>query len=104
MHGVAGRASGAAPCRWLVFKTARTCSRRRKFDFDLSRILLPNMMLVHEELLRELQDFALTAPTAKSVMEHIAQHLHEKMTRYNWVGFYLVDPSEPGVLLVGPFV
>ena len=26
------------------------------------------------------------------------------MTRYNWVGFYLVDPADPGVLLVGPFV
>jgi putative methionine-R-sulfoxide reductase with GAF domain len=63
-----------------------------------------NMTLADEELLRELQDFALTAPTAKSVMEHIAQHLHEKMARYNWVGFYLVDPSAPGVLLVGPFV
>ena len=62
------------------------------------------MMLVHEDLLRELQDFALTAPTAKSVMEHIAQHLHEKMARYNWVGFYLVDPTDAGVLLVGPFV
>jgi len=45
------------------------------------------MMNVHKELLREFQDFALTAPTAKSVMEHIAQRLHEKMTRYNWVGF-----------------
>jgi GAF domain-containing protein len=37
-------------------------------------------------------------------MEVIAQRLHEKMTRYNWVGFYLVDPGDPGVLLVGPFV
>jgi len=36
-------------------------------------------------------------------MEHIAQRLHEKMTRYNWVGFYLVDPADDGVLLVGPF-
>jgi L-methionine (R)-S-oxide reductase len=62
------------------------------------------MMLVHEELLREFQDFSLTAPTAKSVMERIAQRLHEKMTRYNWVGFYLLDPLDPGVLLVGPFV
>jgi GAF domain-containing protein len=61
-------------------------------------------MLVHEELLREFQDFALTAPTAESVMECIAQRLHEKMTRYNWVGFYLVDPADPGILLVGPFV
>jgi len=63
-----------------------------------------NMMPVHRELLREFQDFALTAPTAKSVMEHIAQRLHEKMTRYNWVGFYLVDPTDSGILLVGPFV
>jgi len=62
------------------------------------------MMPVHRELLREFQDFALTAPTAKSVMEHIAQRLHEKMTRYNWVGFYLVDPTDSGILLVGPFV
>jgi GAF domain-containing protein len=37
-------------------------------------------------------------------MERISQRLHEKMTRYNWVGFYLVDPADPGVLLVGPFV
>jgi L-methionine (R)-S-oxide reductase len=61
-------------------------------------------MVVHEELLREFQEFAQTAPTAKSVMEHITQRLHEKMTRFNWVGFYLVDPNDPGFLLVGPFV
>jgi GAF domain-containing protein len=58
----------------------------------------------HEELLREFQDFARNASTAKSVMEHIARRLHEEMTRYNWVGFYLVDPADPGVLLIGPFV
>jgi GAF domain-containing protein len=62
------------------------------------------MLPVHDELLREFQNFARTAPTDKSVMEVIAQRLHEKMTRYNWVGFYLVDPADPGVLLVGPFV
>jgi L-methionine (R)-S-oxide reductase len=62
------------------------------------------MTLVHEELLQEFQNFARTAATAESVMERIAQRLHEKMTRYNWVGFYLVDPTDPGILLVGPFV
>jgi len=61
------------------------------------------MKAEHEELLRELQDFAKTAPTATSVMERIAHRLHEKMARYNWVGFYLVDPADPGILLVGPF-
>lgn len=62
------------------------------------------MMGVHDELLQEFQGFALTAPTAESLMEHIAQRLHEKIARYNWVGFYLVDPEDSGVLLVGPFV
>jgi L-methionine (R)-S-oxide reductase len=61
-------------------------------------------MMLHEELLLEFQDFALTAPTAESVMERIGQRLHEKMTHYNWVGFYLLDPADPGILLVGPFV
>jgi L-methionine (R)-S-oxide reductase len=37
-------------------------------------------------------------------MELITQQLHEKLTRYNWVGFYLVDPVDPGMLVVGPFV
>ena len=37
-------------------------------------------------------------------MERIAQRLHEEVARYNWVGFYLVDPADPGILLVGPFV
>ncbi len=37
-------------------------------------------------------------------MERISQGLHEKMTRYNWVGFYLIDPADANMLLVGPFV
>jgi L-methionine (R)-S-oxide reductase len=61
------------------------------------------MTLVHKELLPELQNYAQTAPTARSVMERIAERLHEKMARYNWVGFYLVDPADPGYLIVGPF-
>jgi GAF domain-containing protein len=61
------------------------------------------MTPVHEELLREFQEFSRSAATDKSVMDHIAQRLHEKMTRYNWVGFYMVDPKDSSVLLVGPF-
>ena len=36
-------------------------------------------------------------------MELIAKRLHEKVTRYNWTGFYLVDPADPGYLVVGPY-
>jgi GAF domain-containing protein len=58
----------------------------------------------HEELLAEFNKFAEAAPTAESVMQRMAKRLHEKLTRYNWVGFYLVSSADPGILLVGPFV
>jgi len=58
----------------------------------------------HDQLLHEFEDFAKTAPTATSVMEHIAKRLHEEKTRYNWVGFYLVDSTDPNILVVGPYV
>src|SRR5882724_4179645 len=62
------------------------------------------MLPDHEILLADLKKFSTTAPTATALMEHIAQRLHEKMTRYNWVGFYLVSLADPGMLEVGPFV
>ena len=62
------------------------------------------MTPIQQELLADFQNFARTAPSAESLMERISQGLHEKMTRYNWVGFYLVDPADANMLLVGPFV
>jgi len=62
------------------------------------------MLAVHDELLRDFQSYAATAPSAKALMDRIAQRLHEKMARFNWVGFYLVDPNDSGILLVGPYV
>src|SRR5215470_2362233 len=59
---------------------------------------------MHSLLLREFLQFAVTAPTADSLMQQISQRLHESMARYNWVGFYLVDPFDSNILLVGPFV
>jgi L-methionine (R)-S-oxide reductase len=61
------------------------------------------MTPAHKELLQELQGYAPTAPTAESLMEHMAKHLHQKMTRYNWTGFYVVDPADPNYLIVGPY-
>ena len=61
------------------------------------------MTPAHKELLQELQSFAPTTPTAQSLMQRIADRLHEKLTRYNWAGFYLVDPADPGFLIVGPY-
>jgi L-methionine (R)-S-oxide reductase len=61
------------------------------------------MTPTHRELLKEFQDFAVGKPSATALMDMIAHRLHEKMTRYNWTGFYLVDPADPGYLIVGPY-
>ena len=61
-------------------------------------------MSKHQELLQEFRNFAETATTASALMSHISQRLHDELARYNWVGFYLVDKADPGVLVVGPYV
>jgi L-methionine (R)-S-oxide reductase len=62
-----------------------------------------DLALTPKELLQELQRYAASAPTAKTLMEQVAKRLHENMARYNWVGFYLVDPADAGFLIVGPY-
>ena len=61
------------------------------------------MALTPKELLQELQRYAASAPTAKALMEQIVKRLHENMARYNWVGFYMIDPADAGYLIVGPY-
>jgi L-methionine (R)-S-oxide reductase len=61
------------------------------------------LALTPKELLQELQRYSASTPTAKALMEQIARRLHENMARYNWVGFYLVDPADAGYLIVGPY-
>jgi len=58
---------------------------------------------VQETLLQEFKEAARKAPTAAALMQHVTQRLHEELTRYNWVGFYLVDPNDAGFLIVGAF-
>ncbi|MGC2233374.1 MAG: GAF domain-containing protein, partial [Candidatus Acidiferrum sp.] len=61
------------------------------------------MTPVHNDLLQEFQTYAKGASSTQALMEHMAMHLHEKMTRYNWTGFYLVDPADSNFLIVGPY-
>jgi GAF domain-containing protein len=61
------------------------------------------MTPAHKELLYELQSFSPAAPTSESLMQRITKRLHEKMARYNWTGFYLVDSADANYLVVGPY-
>jgi L-methionine (R)-S-oxide reductase len=57
----------------------------------------------YETLLREFETFARSADSAKSLMQHVADRLHEAMTRYNWVGFYLMEVPAFDALALGPY-
>jgi GAF domain-containing protein len=58
----------------------------------------------YEDLLHEFEAYGRSAHGAKSLMQHIAQRLHESTTRYNWVGFYLMEVSPFEALVLGPYV
>ncbi len=63
-------------------------------------------MSKHQELLKDFGYFSSSARTADALMAHIVERLHATMTRYNWVGFYLLDKSAHALVLgqhVGSF-
>ncbi len=56
-------------------------------------------------VLQAIEEAAAKAPSAQQLMTEIAQLLHERMLKYNWVGFYLIENGGGGDMLgLGPFV
>jgi len=56
------------------------------------------------DLISDLDALARSATTADTLMKGIVTLLHEKLTRYNWVGFYLLEKeADRDVLVLGPF-
>ena len=59
-------------------------------------------MAQYDELLEEFERYGRSGAGVKSLMQHIADHLHEAMTRYNWVGFYFMEAPRFEALVLGP--
>lgn len=57
-----------------------------------------------EEVRIEIAGLAEAAPTAQDLMRSMVKVLHDRMLKYNWVGFYLLEPgAKPPVLVLGAF-
>src|SRR5580693_870741 len=55
-----------------------------------------------EELRNEMTELAAAAPTAQDLMQQMVKLLHDRMLKYNWVGFYMLEPgAEPPMLVLG---
>jgi len=57
-----------------------------------------------EEVRNEVRQLAEDAPTAYELMNRMVKLLHERVLKYNWVGFYMLEPgAQPPVLVLGAF-
>src|ERR1700722_8815870 len=57
-----------------------------------------------EEVRLEISDLALAEPTGHDLMRKMVKLLHERMLKYNWVGFYMMEPgANPPMLVLGAF-
>ncbi|MGB7435133.1 MAG: GAF domain-containing protein [Candidatus Acidiferrum sp.] len=56
------------------------------------------------DLIPALDTLAKTSSSAEALMKGIVALLHEKLTRYNWVGFYMLEKEgNRDILVLGPF-
>lgn len=57
-----------------------------------------------EEVRLEVTELAKAAPTVHDLMQQMVKLLHERVLKYNWAGFYMLEPgAEPPVLVLGAF-
>ena len=57
-----------------------------------------------EEVRDEISKLAKTARSAPELMQSMERLLHDRMLKYNWVGFYMLEPgADPPVLVLGAF-
>jgi len=64
---------------------------------------MPTTSQESSAIVSELAALATSALSADALMNSIVQLLHDKLTRYNWVGFYMLDPKDSDMLVLGPF-
>jgi L-methionine (R)-S-oxide reductase len=58
-----------------------------------------------EELRNDVIELARSTPSSRELMQRLCRLLHERMLKYNWVGFYMIEPeAEPPMLALGAFV
>jgi L-methionine (R)-S-oxide reductase len=57
-----------------------------------------------DEVRKEITDLAAASRSAEDLMRNMAKLLHDRMLKYNWVGFYMLEPgAQPPVLVLGAF-
>ena len=57
-----------------------------------------------DEIRFQISSLAESSSTANDLMRSMVKLLHDKMLKYSWVGFYMLEPdAQPPVLVLGAF-
>ncbi|HET7892275.1 MAG TPA: GAF domain-containing protein [Candidatus Sulfotelmatobacter sp.] len=65
---------------------------------------MPSASTKIEEIRSEIGNLAQAVPGAQELMRAMVKLLHERMLKYNWVGFYMLEPgAKPPMLVLGAF-
>jgi L-methionine (R)-S-oxide reductase len=73
--------------------------------------ILPTLMIENRgmtnsafhQIVSETRRFAETAKDFISLQKLLVELIAERLPYYNWVGFYMLDPTDENVLVLGPF-
>jgi L-methionine (R)-S-oxide reductase len=58
---------------------------------------------VFREIVNEIELFGTTSVDVLALQEFTVHLIAERLPYYNWVGFYMLDPNDANVLVLGPF-
>jgi len=56
-----------------------------------------------QQILDDIRRFAKSASDLKQVQQFTVNLIAERLPYYNWVGFYMLDPADADMLVLGPF-
>jgi L-methionine (R)-S-oxide reductase len=56
-----------------------------------------------QQIVAEIRKFQDTARNFAAVQEFSVPLIAKRLPAYNWVGFYMLDPNDANVLVLGPF-
>jgi GAF domain-containing protein len=56
------------------------------------------------ELLERFRQLALSALSIEDLQQGVVDALASELPYYSWTGFYMLDPEDPEMLVLGPFV
>ena len=62
--------------------------------------LTPEMI----SILSGMRQLATSASSLESLQQRMVETIAQRLPHYNWTGFYMLDPSDPKMLVLGPFV